>query len=139
MRRVHHWSWMVGLSIATISLTTAAAKADSSFSDITGTNIWNNTAPVFETDGTLDPDFIARVNQLNQEAEQAFQSCNAAIAQAEQNVPTTRRYARQPGSDTVAVPVACRQLEELRAEAESLRAIVEEATSSRSNPAFLTW
>ena len=95
MHRFHSLSWVVGVSIIAMGLSTTPAQADSSYSDITGTNIWNNTAPIFDTDERLDPALIERVQQLNAESEQAFQACNAAITQAEQNVPTTRRFARQ--------------------------------------------
>ncbi len=139
MQKFHSLSWVVSLSVIAIGITTTPVKADSSYSDITGTNIWNNTAPGFETDGKLDPALLERVQQLNAESEQAFQACNAAIAQAEQNVPPTRRFARQPNTETVAVPIACQQLEELRTEAESLRVTLEEAARSRSNPEFFTW
>lgn len=120
-------------------LTAMPAQADPSYSDITGTNIWNNTAPIFDTDGGLDPVLLKRVEQLNQESANAFQACNAAIAQLEQNVPEVRRYARQPNTQTLAVPVACQQLEELRQESETLQVTLQDAARSRSNPALLAW
>ncbi|MBE9127757.1 MULTISPECIES: hypothetical protein [unclassified Coleofasciculus] len=139
MNRIKSLSWVVGLSMVAGILTAVPARADRSYSDITGTNIWNNTAPIFETDGTLDSALIERVQQLNQESERVYQACNTAIAQLEQNSPTIRRYSRQPGNETAAVPVACRQLEELRAEAQTLKLTLDEAVRSRSNPAFLPW
>lgn len=132
-------SWVVGLSIVAGAISAAPARADRSFSDITGTNIWNNTAPIFDTDDQLDPNLVERVTRINRESETAFNACNAAIAQTEQNGPTTRRFARQPSNQTGGVPVACRQLEELRAEAQTLRTTLEEVRRSRGNSAFLTW
>lgn len=132
-------AWIAGLSIVTAGLIATPARADRSYSDITGTNIWNNTAPVFDTDTKLDPDLIDRITRVNRDSEQAFDACNAAISQGEQNVPTIRRFARRPATETGAVPVACQQLEELRTEAENLRVTLEEVQRSRSNPAFLTW
>jgi hypothetical protein len=132
-------SWVVGLSILAGGLIATPAKAESSYSDITGTNIWNNTAPIFDTDSKFDPRLIENITRINQESEAAFNACNAAIAQAEQNVPTNRRFARQPSTQTAAVPAACRQLEQLRAEAENLRTTLQEAERSRADSAFLTW
>lgn len=139
MHTIKSIAWVAGLSIVTAGLIAAPASADRSYSDITGTNIWNNTAPIFETDTELDPDLIDRVTRVNRDSEQAFDACNAAIAQAEQNVPRERRFARRPATETAGLPVACRQLEELRTEAENLRVTLEEVDRSRSNPAFLTW
>lgn len=120
-------------------LTAMPARADRSYSDITGTNIWNNTAPLFETNGGLDPALLERVQQLNQESADAFQTCNAAIAQLEQNAADVRRYAREPDTQMLPVPVACQQLEQLRTEAEALRVTLQDATRSQSNPALLGW
>ena len=132
-------TWVVGLSIVAGAFSVAPARAERSYSDITGTNIWNNNAPIFDTDTKLDPQLIENINRVNRESESAFNACNAAIAQGGQNIPTTRRFARQPSGQTAEVPVACRQLEQLRAEAENLRRTVQEAERSRSNSAFLTW
>lgn len=139
MQTIKSIGWIVGLSLVTGGLIAAPASADRSYSDITGTQIWNNHAPVFETDTTFDPDLVDRVTQLNREAEQAFDACNAAIGQAEQNVPTERRFARRPSSETAQLPAACRQLEELRAEAENLRVTLQEAERSTSSSAYATW
>lgn len=136
--------WAVSLSIVAGGLIATSAQAkpagsQSSYSDITGTNIWNNVAPIFEGGGKVDPELLGRITRINQESETAFNACNAAIAQLEQNAPSTRRFARRPSQQTAEVPVACRQLEQLRAEAENLRRTVQEAERSRSNSAFLTW
>lgn len=132
--------WVVGLSVVAGGLMVTPAQAGpSSFSDITGTNIWNNVAPYSDSATPIDPNLINNVNRINQEAEQAFNACNAALAQIEQTAPTTRRFARQPGTQTVQVPVACRQLEQLRAEAATLRSTLEEAQRLRTGAAFATW
>ncbi|HAA29407.1 MAG TPA: hypothetical protein DCE56_19040 [Cyanobacteria bacterium UBA8553] len=130
---------IVGLSLVAGALTAAPARADRSFSDITGTNIWNNTAPIFDRGGKLDPNLLENIRRVNRDSEAAFNACNEAIAQAEQNAPTTRRFARRPSTETAAVPAACRQLEQLRAEAETLRRTVQEIEGSRSSAAYATW
>lgn len=139
MHAIKSISWVVGLSVVVGGLIGTPVKAESSFSDITGTNIWNNTAPIFDGGSSLDPTLIDNVTRINRESEAAFNACNDAIAQAEQNSPTTRRFARQPSTETAAVPAACRQLEALRTEADNLRAALQEAERSSSNAAFGTW
>lgn len=136
--------WVVSLSAILGGLMATAAQAKppgsfSSFSDITGTNIWNNVAPIFEGGSKIDPQLLDRITRINQESETAFNACNAAIAQIEQMAPTTRRFARQPSGQNAEVPVACRQLEQLRAQAESLRATVEEVNRTRSSSEYATW
>lgn len=139
MKTMKSIAWIVGLSMVTGGLIASPARADRSYSDITGPNIWNNTAPIFDTNAKFDPNLMERVTQINQEAEQAYNACNAAIAQAEQNAPTTRRFARRPSTETAEVPVACQQLEQLRAEADTLRSTLEEAQRSRTTSAYGTW
>lgn len=135
--------WALGLSLVAGVLIAPAARADRSFSDITGTNIWNNTAPIFDTDNKLDPNLIESVTRLNQESETAYRACDSAISQLEQNRrPAIRQFLRDPSSVSVAppeTPVACRQLEQLRVQADNLRRTVEEANRSRTNSALLTW
>lgn len=114
------------------------AKAESNFSDITGTNYWNNVAPGFYDDYKLDPELVDRINRINSEGEAAYQACNAAIAQLEQAVPETRRFARRPAPPPE-VPAACQQLESLRAEAASLRTTLEEIARARPKPDTRTW
>ena len=131
--------WVVGLSMLIGALSAIPAKAESSYSDITGTNIWNNTAPIFDSKSRIDPDLISNINRVNRDAEAAYNACNAALDQAVQNAPTTRRFARRPLTATVEVPVACQQLEELRSQAENLRTKAEEVERTRSSTAFGTW
>jgi hypothetical protein len=139
MNAMKSMGWVVGLSVIAGALMATSARAESSYSDITGTNIWNNTAPIFDTDTKLDPTLIENVTRVNRESEAAFRACNAAVDRAEQTVPTNRRFARQPSAQTAEVPAACRQLEQLRAEAESLRRTLQDAERATSNSAFLTW
>lgn len=132
-------AWVVGLSVVAGGLMSTPALADKSFSDITGTNIWNNIPPVLGTNGKLDPQLIENITRVNRESEAAFEACNAALTQIEQNAPTTRRFARRPSTQTAEVPVACRQLEQLRAEADNLRATVEQAQRLRSLSELAAW
>jgi hypothetical protein len=137
--------WVVSLSVVAGGLMATSAQAQKvqssfgSFSDISGTNIWNNIPPIFEGGAKLDPQLVENITRVNQEGEAAFQACNAALAQIEQNAPATRRFSRRPSTVTAEVPVACRQLEQLRAEADTLRAAVEEAKRLRAYSDRATW
>jgi hypothetical protein len=139
MHAIKSIRWVIGLSMLVGALSAVPARAESSYSDITGTNIWNNTAPFFDSKSRIDPDLISNITRVNREAEAAYNACTAAIDQAGQVAPTTRRYARRPSTETAEVPVACRQLEQLRGEAENLRNTVEEVGRARSSTAFGTW
>lgn len=137
--------WMISLSVVAGGLMAPSAQAQrvqssfGSFSDITGTNIWNNIPPLLDSDGIVDPELVRNITRFNEEAETAFNACNAAIAQLEQNFPTTRRFARQPSNQMVEVPVACRQLEQLRAQGDNLRVTVERVNRTRSRSQFAAW
>ncbi|GAB4207596.1 MAG: hypothetical protein Fur006_65630 [Coleofasciculaceae cyanobacterium] len=145
MNAVKSIGWVVSLSIVAGGLMATSAQAQKvqssfgSFSDISGTNIWNNIPPIFEGGAKLDPQLVENITRVNQEGEAAFQACNAALAQIEQNAPATRRFSRRPSTLTAEVPVACRQLEQLRAEADTLRAAVEEAKRLRAYSDRATW
>jgi hypothetical protein len=138
-------AWVVSLSVVAGGLIATSAQAQKapssfgSFSDISGTNIWNNIPPQLGTDGKFDPNLLENISRVNRESEAAFEACNVALAQIEQSAPTTRRFSRRPSTETAEVPVACRQLEQLRAEAESLRATVEQAQRTVSRSDFASW
>ncbi|MBD1902552.1 hypothetical protein NDI44_24045 [Trichocoleus sp. DQ-A3] len=134
MHTIKSLGWVVGLSIVALGMA-APARADRSYSDITGTNIWNNTAPVFDTDDKLDPELTANITRLNQESEAAFQACGAALTE---QTPTTRRFTRQPQTPPP-VPQACQRLEELRTEVENLRTTLQQQDLSRANSGLRTW
>jgi hypothetical protein len=114
------------------------ARAEINFSDITGTNYWNNVAPAFYDDYKPAPELLDRINRINQEGQAAFQACNAAIAQLEQSAPTPRRFARKP-APPAEVPAACQQLESLRAEAAEVQLALEELDRTRPKPETRAW
>lgn len=139
MKSMKSIAWVIGLTVVAGGMMSNPVRADQSFSDITGTNIWNNIPPVLGTNGKLDPKLVENITRVNRDSEAAFEACNAALAQIEQTAPTTRRFARQPSNVTAEVPVACRQLEQLRAEAENLRATVEQTERTLSRSDFAAW
>ncbi|HAX76221.1 MAG TPA: hypothetical protein DCY88_10375 [Cyanobacteria bacterium UBA11372] len=125
---------------AVVSFATAA-KADGSFPDISGTNVWNSTAPIFDRGGSrIDPQLVERARRLNAEAEQAYKACDAAVLAAQQGgVRGPRQFLRNPQNTDAEFPVACQRLNELREEAVSLRSQLEAAGRSGGSPVFRTW
>lgn len=139
MKTMKSIAWVIGLTVVAGGIMSNPVRADQSFSDITGTNIWNNIPPVLGTNGKLDPKLVENITRVNRDSEAAFEACNAALAQIEQTAPTTRRFARQPSNVTAEVPTACRQLEQLRTEAENFRATVEQTERTLSRSDFAAW
>ena len=145
MNAMKSLAWVVSLSVVAGGLIVPSAQAQKvpssfgSFSDISGTNIWNNIPPMLGSDGQFDPNLLENISRVNRESEAAFEACNVALTQIEQSAPTTRRFSRRPSTETAEVPVACRQLEQLRAEAESLRTTVEQAQRTVSRSDFASW
>lgn len=87
-------SWVIGTSLVSSGLLVVPANAEPNRSDITGTNIWNNTAPIFRGDGKLDPEIVNKARSLSQELDDAAERCCNTAA-----VPVVpRRFARQPGN-----------------------------------------
>jgi hypothetical protein len=114
-------------------------KAAEGFPDISGTNVWNSTAPIFrQRGGGIDPALVERARRLNQEADQAFRACDAAVLAAQ---PTggPRQFLRNPQDTTAEFPEACQRLNQLREEAVSLRRQLEAAGRSGGNAGFRTW
>jgi hypothetical protein len=75
-------------------------------SDITGTNIWNNTAPIFRNDGKLSPEILGNADRLSEKlGDTGNRCCNAP--------PPTgpRRFARGPADpNEVCISPDCQQL-----------------------------
>lgn len=117
------------------------ANADGSFPDISGTNVWNSTAPIFNRGGGgIDPQLVERARRLNQEADQAFKACDAAVLAAQQGgTRGPRQFLRNPENTEAEFPVACQRLNELRQEAVNLRGQLEAAGRSGGTAEFRTW
>lgn len=80
--KIRKWiSLVIGTSLLGSGLLAlpASAQPAPNQSDITGTNVWNNTAPIFENCGKLNPDTLNNARRLSQELGQAGERCcNAA-------------------------------------------------------------
>jgi hypothetical protein len=128
------------LAIASIAQAGPGPRGDNrSYSNITGTNIWNSTAPIIDDDFPIDPALITRVRQLNANATARYEECLAAIGAAEQNVPTIppRQYLRR--DPRVPYPQACTDLETLRTEADSLRGQIKQIQEAAASRSTATW
>ncbi|HEY9796254.1 MAG TPA: hypothetical protein V6D30_11495 [Leptolyngbyaceae cyanobacterium] len=102
--------WLIGTSLVSSGLSTLPASAvPPNQSDITGTNIWNNTAPIFENGGELSPEILNNARRLSQELEDASAGCCNASAPVE-----PRRFARRPGNpNEVCLSPDCQRLDSL--------------------------
>ncbi len=129
-------------AIAALLLLSAFAAAPAqanSYSDITGTNIWNSVAPLLEDD-RLDGDLRDRAEALNAEAQTVYNECAAAIRAAQPDPDAPRRYSREPVNvPPPPVPQSCRELEQLRQQAIDLRREVEELERIAAESALRTW
>ncbi len=84
----------------------ASAQQAPNQSDITGTNIWNNTAPIFRNDGKLSPEILSNADRLSEKLGDAGNRCCNAPA------PTgPRRFARGSADpNEVCISPDCQQL-----------------------------
>jgi hypothetical protein len=78
--KIRKWiSLVIGTSLLGSGLLALPASAGNpaagNQSDITGTNVWNNTAPIFENGGKLNPDILNNARRLSQELGQAGERC----------------------------------------------------------------
>lgn len=97
---------LISTSLVSWGLLALPAKADLTQSDISGTNIWNNTAPIFKNEGKLNPEVVNNARRLSQELDKASKRCCDASTSNE-----PRRFARGPGNpNQECVNTDCQQL-----------------------------
>jgi hypothetical protein len=84
--------WVLGCAaIAAICLVNV--RTVFSQSDVTGTNTWNSTTPIFEIESQLDPETLAKARELSQALNDAYSACVGSVESAA-NLP--RRFSRNP-------------------------------------------
>ena len=112
--KVRQWiNWTLTTLVMGSGLMATSANAQPpNQSDITGTNIWNNTAPIFDQDGTLDPAIVENARRLDQALEEASERCCNAVQPV-----SPRRFAREPGNPNPAC-ADCLELNRLVEETE---------------------
>jgi hypothetical protein len=138
-----HTRKLIGLVISTSLVSTGLiavpVSAEVNNSDITGTNVWNNTAPIFEGDGELDPEILNNARRLDQALERASENCcNAAAPEP----VGPRRYARNPGNNNneVCVNPECQRLSGLVEETQVfLNDVNRQVEEVRTTSASRTW
>lgn len=129
----------VGLSILSgMILTVPAFAADPTQSDITGTNIWNSTAPIFGTQRNIDPEILNTARRLSTDLEEAYTAC-AASAEAVADVP--RRFARGAKPEEICDSVECQRLSQLIQETNKFLSGLDsvQAERLRASGAFQVW
>lgn len=139
MRTVKSLGLIVGLSTIAAMSAVSPARADRFFnSDISGTNVWNSTAPRFGTASPVDPELIENVTRINRDSPEALRACDEAVTTALQNI-TVRRFSRTPQPQEF--PEACQRLESLRGESETLRVRLDQlqAERAKNSPALKAW
>ena len=132
---MHRKKWltlMIGTSLVGSALNALPAKAgDLTQSDITGTNIWNGTAPIFENEGKLDPNIIDTARRLSRDLDDASTGC----ANAKPTGP--RRFARGPAPSEPCISPECERLnglvQESRGFLTDVNRQVQEAKTNRTS------
>lgn len=119
--------WVVGIFVVGGAMIAAPAQAmPPNQSDNTGTNIWNNTAPVFRGGGKLDPAIISTARRLSKDLDDAYSACAASKAAAA-NAP--RRFAR--GADNPQVPCISGECQRLNSLVEETKTFLNSLDSSQ--------
>jgi hypothetical protein len=109
-----------------------------SFSDNTGTNVWNSVPVLLDNGDALDKDLVTRVLELNDLSAIAYQDCTEAIAEIEakyRNQP--QRFSRVDLSPEP--PLACVTLEETRQEMATLRVQLKRLEAEIAESNSFTW
>lgn len=125
--------WALGCSAIAAAICLVNARTVFSQSDVTGTNTWNSTTPIFEIESQLDPETLAQAQELSQALNDSYATCVASVENVS-NLP--RRFSRRSeNSDRICISADCakynRLLEETKTflsqidlpEEERLRAI----------------
>lgn len=131
---------VISLSIIGSAMITAPANAiPFTQSDTTGTNIWNNTAPIFGTDRKINPEILSTARRLSKDLDDAYTACRAS-AESVTNLP--RRFARGSGNPAeVCDSAECQRLNQLIEETQTFLSGLErsQAERLRASGAFQIW
>ncbi len=125
MSRKKWIGWVISTSLVSSGLLAVPVSAQQNRSDITGTNIWNNTAPIFENDGKLDPEIINNARRLSQELEEASGRCCNVSAPV-----GPRRFARSPGNPNQAQ--ACPTCEQLNSVVQETKVFLDDVNRTQA-------
>ncbi|AFY40205.1 hypothetical protein Lepto7376_4075 [[Leptolyngbya] sp. PCC 7376] len=129
---------LIALGIGCLCLGIATPSFAQSYSDITGTNVWNSVPVMLDNADALDPELVARVTELNETSAIAYEDCKKAIEAIEaqyQNEP--QRFTREDISPEP--PLACVALEEARQEMATLRVQLAQLQAEIDETSSFTW
>lgn len=103
---------IIGISLVGGAMLALPARAiPTNQSDTTGTNIWNNTVPVFGGDSTINPEISNTAIQISKDLETSYAACldSKKVAAA-----APRRFAIGPNnSQEPCITQECEQLTSL--------------------------
>lgn len=137
MRKRQWLGLVIGSSVVSSGLLALPAAAiPPNQSDITGNNIWNNNAPIFENGGKLDPEIRDRAQNLDRELGEAAERCENAAPPA-----GPRRIARGPRNpNEVCISPECQQLNGLVQETKDfLEDVNRQISEVRSSSGSQAW
>ncbi len=126
---------LIALGVSCFSLGIATPSFAQSYSDITGTNIWNSVPVMLDDIEPLAPELVTRVTELNETSAIAYRDCKMAIEAIEaryQNEPqrfTRENISPEPPPACVTLEVTRQEMEVLRIELAKLQAEIDENTS----------
>ena len=129
-------------SLSAIALATAIVAVRAvppQQSDSTGTNTWNSTTPIFEIESQLDPETLARAQELSQALNDSYDRCLASVENVS-NLP--RRFSRRTeNSDRICISADCAKYNRLLEETKSFlsRIDIPEAERLRAIQNLRTW
>lgn len=128
--------WIMGSSLVGSGLIAFPASAQPNLSDLTGSNVWNNTSPIFDGGGEISSEIISNARRLRQELATGSKSCNLAAVSA-----GPRRFARGPSLQKQICPSPeCLEFSNLVTETrEFIDGVKGEVEQSRVNRNSPTW
>ncbi|MEB3830082.1 hypothetical protein [Phormidium sp. CCY1219] len=131
--------WALGCSAIAAAMCLVTARAVFPQSDVTGTNTWNDTTPIFEIESQLDPETLAQAREFSQALNDAYAAC---VASVEEVSTLPRRFTRQPREEEgVCISAECVEYNRLLEEAKTFlsRLDIPEEERLRAIQNLRTW
>ncbi|WP_254563469.1 hypothetical protein [Oscillatoria sp. HE19RPO] len=114
---------IVASTVGTVFWIVSALANPPQQSDSTGTNSWNNTAPIFDIESQLDPQTLIQAQELYQALQEAYSACVASVERAE-NLP--RRFSRISRENSgICISAECTQYNRLLEETKTFLSLLD--------------